>query len=96
MKLTYVAALVVALTGMALAEDKAPATAEAVVKVGNTKCIVSGEDPMDGGSSIVYKGKEYTLCCPSCKRDFNKDPEKYVKALEADPAKYGLKKDAPK
>jgi hypothetical protein len=75
----------------------ATSTAPAVVKVGNTKCIVSGEDKMGEGSTITYNGKEYNLCCPMCKKDFNKDPEKYVKALEANPDKFGVpKKEAAK
>jgi YHS domain-containing protein len=25
-----------------------------------------------------YKGKTYYFCAPSCKREFDKDPEKFV------------------
>ena len=68
----------------------APATAP-VEKVGNTKCIVTIEEAMvKTPPTVIYQGKEYNLCCKSCIDDFKKDPEKYVKALEKDPAKYGV------
>jgi YHS domain-containing protein len=71
-----------------------PTAAEeaAAVDVKNTKCLVSGDDPMGAGAKVVYKGKLYHLCCESCLPTFNKDPEKYVQAFEADPAKFGVKK----
>ena len=28
--------------------------------------------------SSVYKGKTYVFCCPGCKPQFEKDPEKYI------------------
>lgn len=31
----------------------------------------------------VYKGKTYYFCCPSCKKQFDKDPAKYVKPAVA-------------
>src|SRR4051812_24139694 len=30
-----------------------------------------------------YKGQEVKLCCKSCKKDFDKDPAKYIKKIEA-------------
>jgi YHS domain-containing protein len=32
---------------------------------------------------FVYKGQEVKLCCPSCKKDFDKDPAKYMKLIRA-------------
>jgi YHS domain-containing protein len=61
-----------------------------VVDIGNKKCIVSGDDV--GSQTVEYQGKLYHLCCTDCRADFKKDPAKYVKALESDPAKYGVKK----
>lgn len=69
------------------ATQKAPAT-----KVGNTKCIVMPEDPATSEHTVTYEGKEYNLCCKSCKKEFDKDPKKYVAALEKEPEKYGVKK----
>lgn len=37
---------------------------------------------------FVYKGQQVKLCCKSCKKDFDKDPEKYMKLIrEADKKK---------
>jgi YHS domain-containing protein len=37
---------------------------------------------------FVYKGQEVKLCCPGCKKDFDKDPAKYMKLIrEADKKK---------
>jgi YHS domain-containing protein len=74
----------------ATAPSTAPSTAPAAkIDVGNTKCIVRGEDA--GSDTVEYQGKLYHICCSSCVGAFNKNPEKYVKALEADPAKFGVK-----
>jgi YHS domain-containing protein len=49
-------------------------------------CPVSG-DKLGGdmGAPYVfsYKGQEVKLCCPSCKKDFDKDPAKYMKLIRA-------------
>jgi YHS domain-containing protein len=66
-------------------------TAPAVVDVKNTKCIVAKDDVGDSKLTVTYKGKLYHLCCADCKKDFEGDPEKYVKALEKDPGAYGVK-----
>lgn len=51
-------------------------------------CVVSGEKLGGMGDPYVfdYKGQEIKLCCKSCLKDFNKDPEKFLKKL-ADEAK---------
>ncbi len=69
----------------------APSTAPAPVNVGNTKCIVSGDDIMPG-LTLTYQGKIYHLCCPDCISDFNKNPAKYIQAITDNPAKYGITK----
>ena len=49
-------------------------------------CPVSGEK-LDGdmGKPFVfaYKGQEVKLCCKSCKKDFDKNPDKYIKLIRA-------------
>jgi hypothetical protein len=47
-------------------------------------CIVSGEKLDSMGEPYVFKhdGKEVKLCCKSCLKDFNKEPDKYMKKLE--------------
>jgi YHS domain-containing protein len=32
---------------------------------------------------FVFKGQEVKLCCKSCKSDFDKNPAKYIKKIEA-------------
>ena len=44
-------------------------------------CPVSGEKlggDMGKPFRFVYKGQEVKLCCKSCKKDFDKDPAKYI------------------
>src|SRR5690348_1308410 len=51
-----------------------------------TTCPVSG-DKLGGDMGkpyiMEYKGREVKLCCPDCKKDFEKDPAKYMKKIEA-------------
>jgi hypothetical protein len=48
------------------------------------KCIVSDEKLGEMGKPFVfdYKDQQIKLCCKSCKKDFDKDPAKYIKKLE--------------
>ncbi len=49
-------------------------------------CPVSGEKlggDMGGPYVFSYKGQEVKLCCKSCKKDFDKNPEKYLKLIRA-------------
>ena len=48
-------------------------------------CIVSGEKLGEMGKPFVfvYKDQEVKLCCKNCKKDFDKDPEKYMKIIRA-------------
>jgi len=64
--------------------------AAALVVVGNKFCPVSGHAVGEMGptQTIEYNGKVYNLCCAMCSKDFNKDPEKYIKIIEE---KEGLK-----
>lgn len=63
------------------AEDAKPATPDKL-----TTCPVSGEK-LDGdmGKPLVftYKDQEVKLCCKSCKKDFDKDPQKYIDKIRA-------------
>ena len=75
-------------------KDKGMDTPKAV-EVGNKVCPVSGERiPASGekgemGEAVQYEynGKIYNLCCPSCRKDFKKDPEKYSKIADDEVAK---------
>ena len=47
-------------------------------------CIVSDDKLGEMGKPVVfeYKGQEIKLCCKSCRKDFDKDPAKFLKKLE--------------
>ena len=51
-----------------------------------TTCPVSGEK-LDGdmGKPFVftYNNQEVKLCCKSCKKDFDKNPDKYIAKIRA-------------
>src|SRR5688572_5641930 len=48
-----------------------------------TTCVVTDEKLGEMGDPHVftYQGKEVQLCCKSCKKDFDKNPKKFVKKL---------------
>jgi YHS domain-containing protein len=54
-----------------------------------TTCPVSGDKLGEMGDPyvFVYKGQEVKLCCPNCKKDFEKDPAKYLKKIQDAAAK---------
>ena len=35
-------------------------------------------EPEKAAGKSEYKGKRYYFCAPGCKKDFDKDPEKYI------------------
>jgi hypothetical protein len=47
-------------------------------------CIVSDEKLGEMGKPVVFvhEGQEIKLCCKSCRKDFDKDPVKYLEKLE--------------
>ena len=48
-------------------------------------CPVSGDKLGEMGKSVVfvYQGQEVKLCCPDCKKDFDKDPVKYLSKIRS-------------
>ncbi|HZI33362.1 MAG TPA: hypothetical protein VFF11_13560 [Candidatus Binatia bacterium] len=50
-----------------------------------TTCPVSGEKlgEMDAPYVFTYKGQEVKLCCKDCKKDFDKNPDKYIAKIRA-------------
>jgi YHS domain-containing protein len=78
------AALFTTISSSVRADDTNSATA-AAPKPDNLKtCPVSGEKLGEMGKPYVftYQGQEVKLCCPMCKADFNKDPQKYLKKIQ--------------
>jgi len=59
------------------AQPAAPAVAAAVEQ---TICPVMG-GPVNKDIFVEYQGKKVYFCCPSCKADFEKNPEKYLPKL---------------
>ena len=79
--LTTIALTVTALTFTARADT----STNAPVKPDKlTTCPVSGEKLGEMGKPyvFVYQGQEVKLCCTGCKKDFDKDPAKYIKKIQ--------------
>jgi hypothetical protein len=57
-------------------------------------CAVSDEKLGDMGDPFVFthEGAEVKLCCKSCKKDFDKEPAKFVKKIAAEVKKEEAKK----
>ena len=48
-------------------------------------CPVSGDKLGEMGApfTFTYKDQEVKLCCKNCKKDFDKNPEKYIATIRA-------------
>ena len=53
----------------------------------NATCPVTDEKVDPEVATTTYKGKTVGFCCADCIKDFNKDPAKYMKKVEAEEAK---------
>jgi YHS domain-containing protein len=56
-------------------------------------CVVSDEKLGDMGEpyKFTHEGKEVQLCCKSCKKDFDKNPKKFMKKISDAEKKAGKK-----
>ena len=55
-----------------------------------TKCVVSDEKlggDMGKPITLVYKEQEMKFCCKDCVKDFNKDPQKWMKKFDEEQKK---------
>jgi YHS domain-containing protein len=79
------AALLALATFTATAADKKDDKKPAPIPDKMTTCPVSGDKLGEMGKPYVfeYKGREVKLCCPDCKKDFDKEPAKYMKKIVA-------------
>jgi YHS domain-containing protein len=81
---------IIALAFSVLAAPFAGVAAEKTAKLIPDKlatCPVSGDKLGEMGKPCVfeYKGQEVKLCCKNCRKDFDKDPAKYIQKIrEAD------------
>ncbi|MEY4917712.1 MAG: hypothetical protein RL616_1625 [Verrucomicrobiota bacterium] len=78
---------VIALTASftARAEDAKP-TETKPLPDNLASCPVSGEKlggDMGKPVTFIYKNQEVKLCCKSCKKDFDKDPDKFIVKIRA-------------
>ena len=78
-----VAFLALPLAGRAADTNSAAATPPKPDKLAT--CPVSGEKLGEMGKPnvFVYQGQEVKLCCSGCKKDFDKDPAKYMTKIRA-------------
>lgn len=58
----------------------------------NKVCPVTGEDVDSEIATEIFQGKTIGFCCPGCIKKFKKDPEKFIKNLSEDGAKFIGKK----
>lgn len=82
--LIVVAVLAGTFVGSVNAADTAPAAKPKPYPL--KTCIVSDEKlGGDHGEpyAFVHNGQEIKLCCKPCLKDFNKEPAKYLKKIEA-------------
>lgn len=61
----------------------------------NGRCPVMGNLVAPNGGSVTYKGQQIAFCCPGCIEKFKADPEKYLRAMRADPLAYGYDRPGP-
>ena len=65
-------------------DSKPQETAKMAVKTHpQDKCPIRGET-IDKKVFTDHNGKRIYFCCPLCMPEFKKDPEKYIKKLEAE------------
>ena len=60
---------------------QAEAAKDVSAVIEQTMCPVMNEMKIDKNVFVEYKGKKVYFCCPACKGEFEKDPEKYISKL---------------
>lgn len=84
LRLLLPVAVVGAFTTLSAADKKATDPKAAKAKPYPLKiCVVTDDELKKDAFTYVYQGREIKLCCDECKKDFEKEPAKYVKILEA-------------
>ena len=89
MKFTKHLLTAVLLTGLAagvLSSRAADKAADKKARPYPLKTCVVSDEKFEGSDmtphEFVYQGQTIKLCCKSCLKDFNKEPEKYLKKME--------------
>jgi hypothetical protein len=72
-------------------KDPAEALAAAAREAGtaNGLCPVQESLVVPGVRTVEYQGRKIGFCCAPCPAKFEKDPEKYMAKVRADPARFG-------
>lgn len=87
MKPSWLMALLICCTlSLSYGADE-PKKQEKKPKPVNTLCPLTDEKVDPDVQTVQYKGKTVGFCCADCVKDFNKDPAKYMKKVEAEEAK---------
>ena len=47
------------------------------------------------GGASTYRGQKIQFCCPPCKVKFDKNPDKYMRLMRADPLAYAYDRPGP-
>ena len=58
-------------------------------------CLVSDEKLAKDDPTFIHKGRVIRVCCDGCVKDFQKEPEKYLKLIEAAERKQAAEKVLP-
>jgi YHS domain-containing protein len=61
-------------------EKDMPAKTEVVETIAQKTCPITGK-PIDKSVFVEYNGQKVYFCCPECKAEFAKDPDKYIANL---------------
>lgn len=90
-------ALLVGACGRKTGGDPVPtatelAAAAKAARAVNGLCPVMGRLVEPEGGSTDYQGQKIAFCCPPCAPKFRADPERYMKLMRENPAKYGYTK----
>ena len=68
--------------------ESEPVKKDAKVAIWNAVCPVMGEEVDPEAPTEIYNGKVIGFCCKGCEKKFKADPEKYMKNLSDDGAKF--------
>ncbi len=84
-KLLLLTVIALAVSFTARAEEAKPTEAKPLPD-NLTTCVVSGEKlggDMGKPVTFIYKNQEVKLCCKGCRKDFDKDPDKFIVKIRA-------------
>lgn len=84
-KAITVGAACLVICGLSSAQAQTKVTTEKVVSESKpqTVCPLTGA-PIDKSNYVDYNGYRVYFCCGGCPSDFKKDPEKYIKKMQAE------------